>query len=120
MDARPARLGSRRSEVPLEALTPPWWVAGDWVVLGCGPHAKTSGPETSTPTKRGTSDQEPRSKSVSASAGAAVAADALIQRLRQAIRQRHYSRRTEKSYAGWVRRFMAFHRNRDPALLGTA
>jgi integron integrase len=49
-----------------------------------------------------------------------VAANALIQRLRQAIRQRHYSRRTEKSYAGWVRRFLAFHRYRDPALLGTA
>jgi len=120
MDARRARPGPRRSEVPLEALTPPWWVAGDWAVSGGGPHAKTSGPETPTPTKRGASEQEPRSQSRPASAGAAVAANALIQRLRQAIRQRHYSRRTEKSYAGWVRRFVAFHRYRDPALLGTA
>ena len=118
MDARPARPGPRRSEVPLEALTPPWWVAGDWAVSGS--RAKTSGPETSSPTKRGAFDQEPRSQSGSASAQAPVAANALIQRLRQAIRQRHYSRRTEKSYAGWVRRFLAFHRYRDPALLGTA
>ena len=47
-------------------------------------------------------------------------ANAAIQRLRQAIRQRHYSLRTEKSYAGWVRRFLAFHRYRDPSLLGAA
>ena len=44
----------------------------------------------------------------------------MIQRLRQVIWQRHYSRRTEKSYAGWIQRFVAFHRYRDPALLGTA
>ena len=120
MDARPARPGPRRSEVPLEALTPPWWVAGHWAVSGSGPPTKTSEPETSSPTKHGGFDQEPCSPSGPASAGAAVAANALIQRLRQTIRQRHYSRRTEKSYAGWVRRFVAFHRYRDPALLGTA
>jgi hypothetical protein len=123
MDARPARPGPRRSEVPLEALTPPWWLAGDWAVSGSGPPAKTSGPETSSPTKRGAFDQEPRSQSgppSAGAAGAAVTANALIQRLRQAIRQRHYSHRTEKSYAGWVQRFVAFHRYRDPALLGTA
>ena len=44
----------------------------------------------------------------------------VLGRVRQAVRQRHYSRRTEKTYVGWVRRFVAFHRYRDPALLGSA
>ena len=35
-----------------------------------------------------------------------------------AIRTRHYSRRTEKAYLGWIRRFIAYHRGRDPASLG--
>jgi len=39
-------------------------------------------------------------------------------RLRQAIRQRHYSRRTEETYVGWVKRFVAFHGRRHPAELG--
>jgi hypothetical protein len=89
-------------------------------VSDSGPPAKTSSPETSSPTERGPFDQERRSQSGPLSAGAVAAANAVIQRLRQAIRQRHYSRRTEKSYAGWIRRFVAFHRYRDPALLGTA
>jgi len=118
MDARPARPSPRRSEVPLEALTPPSSVHR--AVSGSGPPAKTASPETSSPTERGPFDQEQRSQSGPLSAGAAAAANAVIQRLRQAIRQRHYSRRTEKSYAGWIRRFVAFHRYRDPALLGTA
>jgi len=107
MDARPARPDPRRSEVPLEALTPPRSVGGHTAVSGSGPPAKTSVPETSSPPGP-----------LSAEAGAA--ANAVIQRLRQAIRQRHYSRRTEKSYAGWVRRFVAFQHYRDPVLLGTA
>jgi integron integrase len=41
-------------------------------------------------------------------------------RLRQAIRQRHYSRRTEETYVGWVKRFVAFHGRRHPAELGAA
>jgi len=58
MDARPARHGPRRSEVPLEALTPPWWVMGHWAVSGSGPPTKPSDPETSSPTKGGGFDQE--------------------------------------------------------------
>jgi hypothetical protein len=119
MDARPARPGPRRSEVPLEALTPPSSVGGHRAVSVSGPPAKTSGPETSSPTER-PFDQEPHSQPGPLSAGAAAAANAVVQRLRQAIRQRHYSRRTEKSYAGWVRRFVAFHRYRNPTLLGAA
>ena len=40
--------------------------------------------------------------------------------MRQAIRLRHYSRRTEQAYVHWVRRFVAFHGRRHPAALGEA
>jgi hypothetical protein len=40
-------------------------------------------------------------------------------RLRLAIRSRHCSPRTEKAYLGWVRRYVAFHGNRDPTALGS-
>jgi integron integrase len=42
----------------------------------------------------------------------------LLRRVRLALRTRHYSRRTEKAYAAWVRRFVHFHGARDPADLG--
>jgi integrase len=42
----------------------------------------------------------------------------LLQRLRQAVRLRHYSRRTEDQYVWWVRRYVEFHERRHPAGLG--
>ena len=39
-------------------------------------------------------------------------------RLRAALRVRHYSRRTEEAYVGWVRRFVKFCGMRHPAELG--
>ena len=42
----------------------------------------------------------------------------LLDRLREAIRVRHYSRRTEKAYVGWVRRFVLLHDKRHPQELG--
>ena len=42
----------------------------------------------------------------------------LLDRVRQAIRVRHYSRRTEQAYVGWIRRFIVFHRKRHPRELG--
>jgi integron integrase len=42
---------------------------------------------------------------------------ALIQRVREAIEKRHFSGRTLKAYSGWIRRFVAFHRLRDPGEL---
>jgi integron integrase len=42
----------------------------------------------------------------------------LLDRLRQAIRVRHYSRRTEQAYVHWVRRFVLFHGKRHPARMG--
>jgi len=42
----------------------------------------------------------------------------IIQRLRLALRSRHYSRRTEKSYVAWVKRFIHFSGLRHPAEMG--
>jgi integron integrase len=39
----------------------------------------------------------------------------LLDRLREALRSRHYSRRTEETYCLWVRRFIYFHKIRHPA-----
>jgi integron integrase len=42
----------------------------------------------------------------------------LLERVRAAVRLRHYSRRTEKAYVAWVRRYVLFHGKRHPAGLG--
>jgi integron integrase len=44
----------------------------------------------------------------------------LLHRVRQAIRVRHYSPRTEEAYLHWIRRYIFFHRLRHPAEMGTA
>jgi integron integrase len=44
----------------------------------------------------------------------------LAERFRDAIRARHYSRRTEKSYWYWIRYFIFFHGKRHPAQMGAA
>jgi integron integrase len=41
-------------------------------------------------------------------------------RVREAVRVRHYSRRTEEAYIGWIRRFIVFHGKRHPSELGAA
>ena len=42
----------------------------------------------------------------------------LLDRVRSAIRLRHYSPRTETAYVGWIRRFIVFHGKRHPQELG--
>src|SRR6266478_6045825 len=42
----------------------------------------------------------------------------LLDRVREAIRARHYSRRTEKAYVAWIRRYIFFHGKRHPAEMG--
>jgi hypothetical protein len=42
----------------------------------------------------------------------------LLERVREAIRTRHSSRRTEKASVGWIRRFIDFHDKRHPAEMG--
>ena len=54
------------------------------------------------------------------SMGGAVPASGpkLLDRLREALRSRHYSRRTEQTYCHWVKRFIYFHNVRPPAEMG--
>jgi integrase-like protein len=42
----------------------------------------------------------------------------LLDQVRAAIRLRHYSRRTEESYVGWIRRCIVFHGKRHPLAMG--
>lgn len=39
----------------------------------------------------------------------------LLDRVRDAIRLKHYSYRTEQSYVYWIRRFILFHNKRHPS-----
>ncbi len=42
----------------------------------------------------------------------------LLDRVRETIRARHYSRRTENTYVAWIRRYIFFHGKRHPAEMG--
>jgi integron integrase len=42
----------------------------------------------------------------------------LLDQVRDAIRTRHYSYRTEEAYVGWIKRFILFHHKRHPAEMG--
>ncbi len=42
----------------------------------------------------------------------------LLDRVRHAIRARRYSRRAERAYVDWIRRFILFHDKRHPASMG--
>jgi integron integrase len=44
----------------------------------------------------------------------------LLDQLREAIRVRHYSPRTEEAYVAWVRRFILYHGKRHPREMGAA
>jgi integron integrase len=43
----------------------------------------------------------------------------LLEQVRDAIRIKHYSLRTEKTYVEWIRRFILFHNKRHPKDMGT-
>jgi site-specific recombinase XerD len=42
----------------------------------------------------------------------------LLDRVREAVRLRHYSRRTEEAYVAWIRRFIVFHGKKHPSSMG--
>lgn len=44
----------------------------------------------------------------------------LLDQVRDAIRVRHYSLRTEEAYVNWIRRFILFHGKRHPKDMGAA
>jgi len=47
-------------------------------------------------------------------AGIPAKSPRLLDRVRAGLRARHYSKRTEKAYLGWIRRFILFHHKRHP------
>jgi len=49
---------------------------------------------------------------------AETAAPRLLEVVRERIRYRHFSYRTEQAYAGWVRRYIGFHGRRHPREMG--
>jgi site-specific recombinase XerD len=42
----------------------------------------------------------------------------LLDQVRQTLRLKNYSYRTEQSYVGWIRRFILFHHKRHPREMG--
>ena len=44
-----------------------------------------------------------------------ASSQALPNQVRQAIRRKHYSHKTEEAYVGWIKRFVFFHHKRHPA-----
>ncbi len=42
----------------------------------------------------------------------------LLDHVRQKIRLKHYSIRTEDAYVGWIRRFILFHNKKHPKDMG--
>ena len=42
----------------------------------------------------------------------------LLERVREVIRFKHYSLRTERTYLDWIKRFIVFHGKRHPAEMG--
>jgi len=55
---------------------------------------------------------------VSEGAGLVPRKPRLLDTVRDALRLRHYSRRTERAYLGWIRRYIVFHAKRHPAEMG--
>ncbi len=43
----------------------------------------------------------------------------LLDRVRDAIRLKHYSYRTEETYVHWIRRYILFHNKRHPSEMGS-
>ena len=74
-----------------------------------------------TPTRGGASElaQCPM-PSIEAGPSAPAPPQRLLDRLREAIRVRHYSIRTEDAYVDWARRFIRFHGRRHPREMGAA
>src|SRR6266566_3998529 len=50
----------------------------------------------------------------------AAAKPMLLEQMREALRSRHYSQRTEATYVQWIKRFIFFHQVRHPAEMAEA
>ena len=42
----------------------------------------------------------------------------LLDTVGETLRRRHYTRRTERAYVGWIRRYIVFHEKRHPDEMG--
>ena len=42
----------------------------------------------------------------------------LMEQVRDCLRVKHYSLRTERAYMGWIKRFILFHDKRHPEKMG--
>ena len=42
----------------------------------------------------------------------------LLDQVRDRVRLKHYSLRTEQAYVGWIKRYIIFHNKRHPAEMG--
>ncbi len=49
-----------------------------------------------------------------------MAGKKLLQQVREKIRAKHYSMRTEKAYVAWITRFIKFNNLRHPARMAAA
>lgn len=65
-------------------------------------------------------DRAPGSDRVAEPSGYDTRQPKLLDRVRDALRARHYSRRTEETYVQWIRRFVVFHSVKHPAEMGEA
>lgn len=73
-------------------------------------------PEPAGPPSHRRHPTSPRERAAAVPRPAAATRDRkLLDRLREALHSRHYSRRTVRAYTLWVRRFVLFHDKRHPA-----
>src|SRR3954452_22428699 len=85
------------------------------VVPRTGSAVGSSGPEPGQRGRRPATRAHRPPESVQATVLAAIPTPPrLLERVRIALRTRHYSVRTEKAYVAWVRRFILFHGKRHP------
>src|SRR5256885_6112770 len=68
------------------------------------------------PVERG----QPRPLAVGEPAPEGASRPRLLDRVRGALRARHYSRRTEDAYVAWIRRYIVVHGKRHPIEMGAA
>jgi integron integrase len=104
---------------PFEFLTPPDWRAPpDWRNQPTTNAKPTAVPGTRPPTSAAVSIAGSGVPDGSAPAPSGSPSVRLLDRVRHAIQTLHYSRRTEKAYVYWVRRFVVHHGRRHPADMG--
>ncbi|MGD0014223.1 MAG: phage integrase N-terminal SAM-like domain-containing protein [Bryobacteraceae bacterium] len=76
---------------------------------------KVPRPPTTNRLPQGGELRSPPAAPASIATPAATPQPRLLDRMREALRSRHYSPRTEQSYCHWVKRFVLFHGARHPS-----